>query len=364
MSDEETQGLEVENLDTAENEIQETEAPTETTTEEKPVVEEAAETPEGKAEKEAAELLASETEEGDEEEKPAYTPNFKFKASGKDHEIPENFRSLITDEKMEKEVKSLYQRAYGADALIEKNTKLEGRLTETSQERDSVKGAVDSLRHVYSEAVKHPSEGGNLLKLDQFFRKLKIPTDVILQYAASKVQLEQLPPDQRDAIVARLQAEEKNQALTTEQGQSQGQQLETVRRLRAFELSEELSKPDIKAIAEDFDKRMGKTGAFKEAVRSFGEMAWYRQKVDLPPDQAVQKVIEEYGLKVPEASPGAPSKAPNAPAAGQTRPVVQRTTKVIPNVQGKSNLSPLKDKPRSIDDIKKLSARASAGEPV
>lgn len=360
MSDEET-GMEVENLDSTEQELDSANSEITETPIEAPA--EKTETPEAKAEAEAKGLLESEGESED-LEIPQYTPNFKFKASGKDREVPEIFKSLITDEDSEKAVKGLFQRAFGADALIEKNEKLGERLVETSRERDLVKGGVDSLRQIYTDATKHPSEGGNLLKLDQFFAKLKIPTDVILQYAVARVQLEQLPSDQRDAIVARLKAEERNQALTMEQGDLRGQGMDATRELKRYKLNEVLTSPEVAPVVEAFDKRMGKTGAFFDAVANHGQLAWYRQKIDLPPDQAVKEVIAQYGLNAPVAPSEPKTPGSNAPAAGRTRPVVQRTTKVIPNVQGKSNLSPLKDKPRSIEDIKKLSARANAGEAV
>ena len=36
-----------------------------------------------------------------------YTPNYKFRAADKDHEIPEHFRGLMKDAKAEKEIKEL-----------------------------------------------------------------------------------------------------------------------------------------------------------------------------------------------------------------------------------------------------------------
>lgn len=351
--------LEVENLDTDDIEQGLPEP-----TPDKP----AAATPPGDPEAELANkeadaaLLSEKTEEG---EPPAFKADYKFKASGKDHEIPEEYRSLIKDEKTEKDVKSLFSKAYGLDLVTEKNKKLETNNSELSSEVTNIKGSIDGLRQIYSEAVKHPSQGGNILKLDQFLERLQIPENVMLQWAVAKVQLQEMPAEQRNAILAQMDAEKKANALTMEQSQLHGQSLDTARRLKQLELDQLMSTPDVQNLANDFDKRMGKPGSFKEAVVRTGELAWFRQKVDLPPDQAVKQVIEAYGLKPSDPASSAPSQAPNGNSgAGQTRPVVQRTDKVIPNVQGKGSQSPLKTKPRNIEDLKKLAARAQAGEAV
>ncbi len=68
--------------------------------------------------------------------------------------------------------------------------------------------------------------------------------------------------------------------------------------------------------------------------------------MDLTPEQAIQRVIERRRLNaVASEAPAGASVAP--PAKGQP------TTRQIPNVSGRS-ASPLKSKPKSIDDLKKL----------
>ncbi len=366
MSDEENT-TEVENLDTVSDETVKPVDPPEKV-EEKPVEPPEPVSLEKKLANKAAEVAAAQEKvatPGDEGKPPEFKPDYKFKASGKEQEVPELFRSLIKDEKTDKEVKSLLSKAYGADALIEKNKKLDGSNSTLSSENANIKSSIDGLRQIYMDAVKHPSQGGNILKMDQFFERLQIPENTILQWAVAKVQLQEMPPEQRNAIVAQMDAEKKAVALTMEQSQLQGQNQDTVRRLKQLELDQLLGRPDMQTVASDFDKRVGKTGSFRDAIIRTGELAWFRQNVDLPPDQAVKQVIEAYGITLPDPNAAAPSQvAVVAPGAGQTRPVVQRTDKVIPNVQGKGSQSPLKDKPRSIEDIKKLAARAAAGEAV
>lgn len=360
MADEENT-LEVENLDTSALGDENTETPTETPEE----VPEKVPTEQETADAEAEAALAAEKAtpgETEETEKPEYKPDFKFKADGKEHEVPEMFREIIKDEKTEKEVKSFFSKAFGSDALIERNKKLETNVQTTSEENTRIKGGIDGLRQIYVDSTKHPSQGGNILKMDQFFQKLNIPENVILSYAVAKVQLQEMPPEQRNAIVAQMDAENKANALTMEQRQIQGQNVETTRRLKALELDQQLGNPDVQILAKSLDERIGKPGAFREAVVRQGELAWFRQGIDLTPDQAIKAVVEAYGITPSTSEASAPPKAPSgSPGSGQTRPIVQRTTKVIPNVQGKGSQSPLKSKPRSIEDLKKLSKHASEG---
>lgn len=297
----------------------------------------------------------------DEDEAPAYKPDFKFKASGKEYEIPEAFRSLIKDEKTDKEVKSIFSKAFGADALIEKNKKYETNNANLTSVNQNLTGAIDGLRQLYGEASK---PGGNILKFDQWLEKVQIPEEFILKWAVAKVQLMEMPPEQRNAIVAQMDAEKRTNALSQERSQLQGQNAESQARLLRLEFEHEMSKPTMQAYETEFDKRNGKPGAFKETVKRTGELAWLRQKVHLSPDQAIKQVIADYGLTVPDPASAAPSQAASGnPGSGQ-KPIVQRTTQVIPNVGGKSSQSPLKQKPRTIEDIKKLGERLARGEAI
>ena len=123
--------------------------------------------------------------------------------------------------------------------------------------------------------------------------------------------------------------------------------------LRQLQIEVVMNKPEVSALSKAFDERAGRPGAFLEAVRREGSLAWH-QGQDIPPQQAVERVIENYGLKNGLVAP-APAQQPNAtanPAPGKPA-LVQRTTQTIPNVQGRST-SPIKTpKPKSVDDILK-----------
>jgi hypothetical protein len=286
------------------------------------------------------------------EGKPApFTPNLKFKVMDKEHEIPKEFQGMIKDEKSEKMVRELHEKALGLDIVKQKFNETREEKNSLIAENTEIKRSIDGLRTVVQGAIK----SGNLLKLDDFFSKLQIPEEVIMKYALQKVQFAELPPEQRQILEANMSAEKRAEMLQAQYEDSQSQVATQAQEMKAQMLEHTLAREDIRAVAQDWDTKVGKPGSFKALVAQVGHLAWLQSdgKVDLTPEQAVQEVMRGYGLQAPTAAaPGNATPAPGTPAPAQKR-VIQRTTNTIPNVQGRSS-SPLKAKPKSIDDLKKL----------
>jgi hypothetical protein len=346
-----------------------TETPVENTetpvveTPETPVAEEPGAAGLAMAEAEAGAAAAEEKPEG--EEPPAFTPNLKFKAGvynkesreleQKEYEIDKKFAPLMATPEGEKLVKELHEKAYGLDSVKERYTEVKNQNMQLHKENVDIKGSVDGLRKVYQSAT---GPGGNIHKLDGFFAKLRIPPDVIMQYAVAKAELAEMDPAQRNAIQGQLRAESDAEALTEQQMNQQQQFVSQAQQIKNQQLELTLMRPEISTLAQEFDSRFAQPGAFEAEVRRVGEYEWLRSqgKVDLTPEQAVLKVIEHYALKtnprVPAAAQPAAAAAP-ATTPGANKPVVQRTTKTIPNVSGRST-SPLAQKPKTVDDLKNI----------
>lgn len=322
----------------------------------------APELPEGSAAPETPEQVETpeateepEVKEGDEEtevEPVVYKANTKYKVMDKDYEIPKEFHSLMKDADSEKMVRELHEKATGLPVVKQK-------LEETRVERDSmrtentnIKGSIDGLRSIYQTAVKT----NNLLKLDDFFAKLQIPEEVIMKYALSKAQLQELPPEQRQLIQARMDSERQAETLAQQNQNIQNTLAEQHRQVMQMQFESTLARADIKSIADSFDTRVGKPGAFREQVRQHGELMWH-QGTTLTPDQAAQAVIAQYGL---QATPQTTASTDGSTMASGKK-VVQRTTQTIPNLQGRG-ASPLKTGPRSIEDLKKIREKMIASE--
>lgn len=315
---------------------------------------EAPEVVEGKAAGEAA------TEEEESEE---FKPNVKFKAGiynkqtrsleQKEFDIDPKFHGIMTDPESEKLVRELHEKAHGLESVKERFAETRERVATVEDENRQIKGSIDGLRKVYNTAVKT----GNLHKLDTFFQTLQIPQEVILNYAFEKVKLSEMPPEQRHAIMGQLESDRRAEELAQQQVDLRTQNENVVAQAKSAMVDLVLARPEVSDLQKAFDERVGKPGSFKAAVFHEGEYAFHREKVDLPPEQAVQRVIDRYALAAPNghALPRQQNAGQNAgtPVSSNGKPIVQRTTRTIPNVQGRAT-SALPAKPRSVEDLKKV----------
>lgn len=302
-----------------------------------------------------AELAA---EEG--EETPAFTPNVKYKVMDKEFEIPKQFQALMKDPESEKMVRELYEKAGGLDVVKEKLSTTRTERDRVQAEANNIKGSIDGLRQTYLGAVN----SGNLLKLDEFFAKLKIPESVVMQYALAKVNFQELPNEQRQLIQSQMSSEKQAEELRQQNEQFQANIATQAQTMRMQMLDSVIANTEIAPVAQRFDAQAGKPGAFREAVRQYGEYQYSKGR-DLLPEQAAQELIKGYSLQA-GANPPQQTNVPqdNGSGAGGGQPsgkkVIQRTTQTIPNVQGRGGASPLKEKPRSIEDLKNLHKQMSA----
>ncbi len=294
-----------------------------------------------------------------------FKPSLKFKTSTynkdtkeyeqKEYSIDPKFQSIIKSPEDEKLVRELHEKAFGLDAVKERYLETRQIANEIATENKTIHSQVTELRNIYQSAV----QGGNLHKLDRFFEKLQVPQDVIMQYAIEKAKLAELPPEQQHAVMGKLQAEKQAEQFAQQQEQMRDQLDQQIRQTKQIQLESVMSRSDVSQVVEAFDARFGKPGAFKAAVQQAGEYAWYRSngKVDLSPEQAVQEVIKQYGLTATGNAGAAPTANPGNGAAAGKAPVV-RTDKSIPNVSGRGG-SPLKSKPKNLDDLKALAKQAA-----
>lgn len=280
-----------------------------------------------------------------------FTPNLKFKVKDKEHEIPAYLKGAVKDAETEKQIRDLCERAFGLDGIKAERTELKQQMGSIASENTEIKGNINELRNLYQRN-----------DLDSFFAKLKIPQERVLQYALEKAQYMELPPEQRAMIDARKQADLHAYNLDS-QNQRLSNDLQTqIAQAKRVMFDATLSRSDVATVAQNFDAQAGKPGAFRQLVASHGETAWYRSngKIDLSPEQAVQEVMAMYGIKAGQVVPPSAMTAagatvnPATPLVAPAKPVP-----VIPNIQGRGT-SPLKSKPRSIEDLKKTYAEKFA----
>jgi hypothetical protein len=288
--------------------------------------------------------------QGQQQEPAPYTPNYKFTVRNKEHEIDDFLRGAITSQEHEKKVKELYEKAMGLDIVKPK-------FTETLQERDSFKQKVDHYDRSVQELKDHFSRGD----LDKFFKILGVPEEKVLQWFVSKAEYNQLPPEQRKVLDEKRAAEEKAYALEKQQGEYQQRMLELQSTAKDYEIQVTLARPDIKPLADAFDARAGKPGAFVESMRLVGDYAWKSSggQVDLTPEQAIQQVLQYWGNPLQQAQP--PVVPVQQTPVNQHIPQAPKKTPTIPNVAGKQSSSAARAKPKSIEELKQRARELNGG---
>ncbi len=260
-----------------------------------------------------------------------YNPNFAFKVKDKEHQFDDFIKAAIRDAETEKKARELYEKAYGLDEVKAHRQSLQEKLSEISPKYETVEKSLKAL-------------GSFVQKKDyrSFFDALQIPKQDIIRYAVEELKYQELPPEQRAAIEEQRQREQQF-ALAQESNQTLQQQIQTLHVKQAeFELSTELSRPEVSSAAQAFDARVGKPGAFKSEVIRRG--AYYEGVLqqNVSAKQIVDEMIGIAGV-APQASP----------AGAQSATQAQAPKPVIKNFNGSSTSTPTKKVFTSIDEIRK-----------
>lgn len=233
----------------------------------------------------------------------AYTPSdFKFKYTGKngdkwgdaEGELDEVIRGAIKSKEDEEKWKKFYSKAYGFDFVADGREKARGELTQ-------YKSQAEPILKYAQEATKAWKAGD----LDTFFEVLGVPHDKLQQYVYNKLQQQELPPEHRTAIEQNRQMQRQMQALQEQMQSYQQNSFQTQQQALYNELNAELSKPEIKAIVEAFDKRANEIGAvpFHEVIRQQGEYIFMTQNGRIArPSELIQNYIKMNGLQAPVAA--------------------------------------------------------------
>lgn len=264
---------------------------------------------------------------------PAYTPSMKYKFEGKELEIDEFFKPLITDEEAEKRIREL---------------------SEISQAFPKYKEAYQEYQQVvphYNDLVKELQELGQLRQqsLPDFLGKFNVqPQDIlesldpalVKQHVAKLFALEDLTPEQRAAYNQQQQQLQRAKQYEVENKRLADQLFERDVERRSFELEQTLGTADAKALQLKFDKAYG-NGAFRREVIQTGKIAFKLDGRDITPQEAIKMVEQKFGPLLNQTA------APTVGTSGGEK------VKVIPNVPTRP-ASPGKFRPKTTDDIRKL----------
>jgi hypothetical protein len=267
---------------------------------------------------------------------PAYTPNLKFKVHDKELEIDSWMAQVIKDQETEKKVRALYEKAYGLDYVKQDRSKLRDEL-------GNVKGTYEKTMAEINSIVQLRDKGD----LPGFFEKIGVDEDTILKYAIQVAQRRNNPEADSQFRQSRQFAQERDQ-LAAREAQLQAQYQQTAVQAKNFELQQVMSRPDVVAIQQAFDARMGE-GAFHREVIGRGQLHWSVSQKDISAEQAVNEVLQIIGHQPPQQQ-----AAPQPPVATpQATQVPQQAKPTLPNIQGRGT-SPVAKSPKSTDDLRAL----------
>ncbi len=244
-------------------------------------------------------------------------------------------------------MKKLFGQAATLDEVKTSNQTLKKNLGEVGGALNNFQAGVQKLRGLVQKN-----------DFDGFFQGMNIPQERIFQWVLDKVQYNQLPPEQRAQIDAQRNLQNQNEMAQSNLSQASQRELHYATQVKGLQLDNALGRSDIKTMGDAFDSRVGRPGAFKDAIIEHGKAVWALsgQTVDLTPEQAVADFVQKYGNPSAFAgqNPAAgaatqPGNTPGSTPSANAAPPV----KVIPNVAGRST-SPIKQKPRNLEDLKRL----------
>jgi hypothetical protein len=268
-----------------------------------------------------------------------YVPNYKFKAYDTEGEFDEFIRGVIKDKDTEEKVRTLYAKSHALDEM-------RGRYTKHQEDYKGVKEKYDTLSNNINHLGHYLKQGD----LHNFFDGVGVTKDQVYKWALQQLQLEEMPTEQRQALQEQSELRKRTYMLEqqTQQAQSVIEQFQVQQ--RGHELDTALNSAESRDFATMFDTKVGKPGAFRQAVikQALGLEAATRRDVSVA--EAIQETIAAWKpfLGAQQTS-SAPMAQPAAPQSnGATQP------KVIPNVSGRST-SPAAKKITSIEDLKRLS---------
>lgn len=273
-------------------------------------------------------------------EVPAYSPNYSYTVMDQQLEIPEQFRSIIKDADTEKLVREIFEKAEGLNYVKPKY--------------ESIKSEYESLKGQFDPIHKDLTLLGQLLQnkdLGSFFGAFQLTDEDIIKYAIDRMEYFQLPPEKRQMMDAQRQQGLDYYRLKQENEQYKTQQSQAELSNTYNELKSSLTSPYISPIAESFNARAGQPDAFEKAVISHAQAHFAMYKQDLSVPQAVESFIKTFGLAGMASQPS----TLNAGAQVGANPAERKAT--LPK-SGSGSMSPVKEKVKSLADLRKLQEKA------
>lgn len=277
----------------------------------------------------------------------AYQPNFKFKAYGQEYEIPEFVRQAVKDQATEKQLKEIFEKAYGLEVM---KPKLEKSRTDLGQ-----------VQSEYKRLKNNTNQLGMYIQnrdFDSFFDALKVPVKDLQSWMLMRLQEQELPPHAQAEIQRARQIQRDNYSLYNRNQELSETALGQQEQAKIQELQSVFTRPDVQAVMSSFDQRQGAGSFEREVIRRAAMEEQLYGKRDVSAEAVVNDLLAMLGGQTGANNAPVPPAFQPPQGNGQGQTPATGKPPVIPNVGGK-NSSPAKKLPRSLDDLRKLAKEAS-----
>lgn len=264
-------------------------------------------------------------------EESTWEPTLSYKVRDEEHKMDDWVKDKITSEEDQKMFQELYTRGHGLEIA--------------KKERDDLKGKLTNLDKNLEYLGNAAREG----RIGEFLEVLGLPKEQFIKYAMDELKYQNMAPEERAKVDQQRQYEQTQRNLQIQNQQMQ-QQLATEQTQRLnYEIDTTLNSSEYKDIAQSYDQRVGKPGAFRQLVT---ERGIFHETVN-GRELTVREAIQDAVVLIGGFQAGAPNLSQQAGTVG-TQPVQQKTqTKkpVIPSFRGQGT-SPTKKMPTSIEDLR------------
>jgi hypothetical protein len=276
---------------------------------------------------------STEQQTSEQTEQPAWTPSYKYVFKGEEKEIDDPyFRSVIKDADSEKKFRDLYERAESMQYHRDNYANLYKEYSELAPKYQELESSLQKVASHYQNG-----------DLDLVFNGLGIDPNHVVDWVKEKIKYAQLPDEQKaiynESRQHKLRSMEMEEELASHRLRAQKEAVTA----RSFQLDNELGKADVQSVASQYDGIYG-NGAFKQEVIKAGQFEWLTRQQDLTASEAVAQVLGRVKPIIERLQ-----ATGTAPVQSMPKP------KVITNIPASSQ-SPAKNKPRSIEDLRKMQA--------
>lgn len=270
---------------------------------------------------------------------PEWTPNYKYKAYGKELEVDEWARPLINKDNQEHLIK-LYEKSGGFDHLKTNFKELE-------QKHSHAENNFNQLNQVRNTIMSNIDKGD----LGKAFGVIGLTDDQVFNYVKQKLEYSQLPADQRQIVDHyRTNIESRQQAESMLEQQKRMTE-DFMMQKHEFELDRTFSNPKFAPIITDYNTRVGDENGFRNVIQQIGATEFYTTGKNLPVAEATERAIKMLALNNSNETLNQVAQVSNT----QTIPTQSTPApKPIMRVGKGGGVSPIAQQPRSISDLKKL----------